>query len=80
VEDSNDIVLEKIPSTVATLQREPKRGDRVKQLPHMVNGKHARCLVSVVSNKPNPRGWYTVCGFEILREDWGKWWFLIEQV
>lgn len=80
VEDSIDIALEKLPTTVATKMREPKRGDRVKQLPHEVNGKHVRCLVSVIGNKPNPRGWYTVDGFEILREDWGKWWFLIEKV
>jgi Protein of unknown function (DUF3987) len=74
------LTLEPLPSPVATVMREPKRGDRVKCIPHMVNGKHSRILVSVVSNKPNPRGWYTVCGFEILREDWGKWWFLIEKV
>jgi Protein of unknown function (DUF3987) len=80
VEDSTDIILERIPSPVATLMREPKRGDRVKQIPHEVNGKHVRCLVSVVGNKHNPRGWFTVDGFEILREDWGKWWFLIEKV
>lgn len=80
VEDSIDVALEKIPSTVATIMREPKRGDRVKCIPHMVNGKHSRVLVSVVGSKHNPRGWYTVCGFEILREDWGKYWFLIEKV
>jgi hypothetical protein len=80
VEDSTDIALERIPSPVATVMREPKRGDRVKQIPHEVNGKHSRCLVSVIGNKPNPRGWYTIDGFEILREDWGKWWFLIEKI
>ncbi len=80
VEDSIDIELEVIPSSVATIMREPKRGDRVKCIPHIVNGKHSRVLVSVVGSKHNPRGWYTVCGFEILREDWGKWWFLIEKV
>ena len=80
VEDSFAIALEVIPSPVVTRMKDPKRGDRVKQLPHEVNGKPVRCLVSIVSNKHNPRGWYTVDGFEILREDWGKWWFLIERV
>jgi hypothetical protein len=79
VEDSIDIALEKISIPVATMRREPKRGDRVKQIPHQVNGKYVRCRFSVVGNKSTKNSWYTVDGFEIRREDWGVYWFLVNE-
>lgn len=80
VEDSVAVAVEIVPTPIATIMRDPKRGDRVKQIPRKVDGKFAACRFSIVSKKHNPRGWYTIDGFEILREDWGKYWFLIEKV
>jgi hypothetical protein len=78
--ESIEVGGEPSPSPVATIIREPKRGDRIKRIRHEVNGKVVAGVVTVIGKKHNPRGWYTVDGFEVLREDLGKYWFLIEKV
>jgi hypothetical protein len=79
-EDSIEVEGEKISTQVATTIREPIRGDRIKRIRHELNGKIVPGVVTAIGKKHNPRGWYTIDGFEVLREDLGKYWFLIEKV
>jgi hypothetical protein len=78
--ESIDVAMAQTSTQVVTVDRELKRGDRVKRIRHEKNGKVVTQVVTAIGKKPNPRGWYTIDGFEVLREDVGTYWFLIEKV
>jgi Protein of unknown function (DUF3987) len=79
-QESIDVAMAQTSTQVITVDRQLKRGDRVKRIRHEKNGKVVTQVVTAIGKKHNPRGWYTIDGFEVLREDVGTYWFLIEKV